>query len=96
MPTDLNPTLLYRALEIAAIAGFAWATLKGLKRDVNGLGKKVRDQHESDERSRREQRELEDRRFFAIAMVLMCSVKEEDRRLFGRWLMQSNRGNDGT
>ena len=84
MPTDLNPTVVWRILELAFFAGVGWMTLKHLRKDVNGIGRKVRGQ-----------KELDDRRFLAVAMILMCSAREEDRRLFARWLMDSNRGNDG-
>jgi hypothetical protein len=92
---DLNPTAVYRILELAFFAGVGWMTLKGLRKDVNGIGKKIRDQKESDDRRFREQKELEDRRFFSVSMILMASVKDEDRRLFARWLIDSNRGKDG-
>jgi hypothetical protein len=80
---DLKPETIYRVLSIVFFAGVAWMMLKYLRKDVNGIGRKVR-----------EQKELEDRRFFALAMILMTAVKEEDRRLFARWLMDANRGND--
>lgn len=98
MPADLisNPAIIWRFVEIVFFAGLGWGVLKGLRKDVNGIGRKVRDQHELDAADRLRQKELENQRFLAISLILL--VSEDDK--FQRWkiaekLLDSNRGGHG-
>ena len=86
MFADLTPKDYLDLAKLAALAGGAYVMLKQLRKDVNGLGKKVRDQ-----------RSVDEQRFFATALILL--VQTDDR--LQRWkiaqeLLESNRGTNGS
>lgn len=82
MLADLTPRELLELLKFAGLLGFGWALLKGLRKDLNGLGRKVRDQHSVDEQ-----------RFLASSLILMVNAEDKaDRRWIAERILDSNRG----
>ena len=85
MLAHLTQGTIFRILEVAALAGMGWATVKQIRRDLNGLGRKFRDE-----------RTIAEQRFLASSLIVMVNSEEKaDRRWIAERILESNRGPHG-
>jgi len=83
---DLTQATMYRILELAVLAGMLWVRVGQLRKDLNGLGRKVRDQ-----------RAVDEQRFLASSLIVMVNSEDkQDRRWIAERILDSNRGTHGT
>jgi hypothetical protein len=84
--TDGIDSGTWRLLELAFLAGVGWFSLKQVRRDLNGIGRKIRDE-----------RKLEEQRWIAAAFVMLIETPDrEERWRIATKLLDSNRGSHGS
>jgi len=83
---DLTQASIIKILYFVASLGAAWMMLKQLRKDLNGLGKKVRDQ-----------RSVDEQRFLASTLMLIVNCEDkQERRWLAERILDANRGSHGS